>query len=658
MAVATLCTSVVAPAGAQEGGGDPSAGPGANVPQTTRITRPKKPPPVNLVVTVGQENVVRNGVTVPVHVVLDNTGDAVKGDLELRDMRGKVTRMPYELPRGAHKEYTLFAPMTVDVGSEIGASAELLVFGGRKELARAVLTPTYPDVPVLISCTGDGAGLQFLSDQRAFRVSHRAPKDMPREWAAFRPASVVAVNGRAWTEMDEQQRRSLRTWVEQGGRAILCGELTTEWRDPDGLSIAGIVPREMASLPALPSLAPWSGRPFRTRAGTVLTLSGPLQPGARVLFREGQQPVVVARRCLEGRVIWLGFDAFRETFRAWEGFENFWRRAVVAARAEGEAGRGVHSLDEVDDARAAAAALPRLPVPPLPAIIGFGVAYALIFGPLNIWMLRRLRRTVKAWLFTPALAVGMTFIALVAGQSWGSARTVLNSVSVIHAAAGSRTASEESLIGLFSPTNRAFDLTVDDSAPTFEDLGGVDPQEGPGPGLGWPDQQADGESSWNAVALQLFSVRRLQLRRPIDLSGVFEANLRRSVKGGKLGFGGTVRNGTSLTLKTAYLWYSGRYYWVGDLAPGQQLTVNSKGWSEKLLEQVGNGARPGGLLENQRFQDRFRQLWSSAGDSLLPDSARDGLWLVARVQDHAGGLQVSDVPYSNRAALVLLRCDP
>jgi hypothetical protein len=639
----------------------------ANAPIPTR-KKPPKPPPVNMVVEVGRENRARRDRISPIRVVLDNNDRALKGRLEVRDFRGNVTETPVELPRQAHKEYLLFALLSTDSDHPQAASAEILLLEGRRVVARQTLAPKYPDEVLVLSATGDGSGLQFLSEQgkyrlpgegRGFLVSHVSPRDLPRQWPGYEPADVVALNGRAWTEMDDTQRRAFRIWVERGGHAILCGESTMEWRDPEAQALAGVIPRKLVSLRSLDCVAPWGGLPYQARAGALLTVSGPLTPGSTPVFRdsasEHEDALIVTRAAFLGRVLWIGFDPFRETLRDWDGYAGFWRRALRHAMMNPDTPPVIPPLDQSEEARAAASALPRLPAPPLAAILVFGVFYAIIFGPVNIWVLRRLRRTVRSWLFTPALALGMTLVALGVGQSWGNARTVVSSLSLLLATDGSRSALEQNLTGLFSPTNRAFDLVQDDPAPGLHDRGPADPQDpGPAMDLGWPDHQKDGVATWDQVALQLYSTRLLDLTRPRDLAGSMDLRLRVDRASGAVTVAGIVRNGTNLLLKDAYLTCSGRYYWLGDLSPGDQQDVETRGWSRAFPQRAVAAAPVGELQENQSFRENVQKLWRDARTLLIPQSS-SSVWLVARCADYRGGLEVAGLSYNNRAGLLLVQ---
>jgi hypothetical protein len=646
-----------------------------------------KPPPVSMAVSVGRRNFAVAGLPVGISVVLDNnSGRPISGRIELSDLGRMRTETPIELARGAHKIYTLYAPL-VPPDSLFGrtTTAEVRLIAGTSVLARQAVSPSFLQNELLIlSATGDGDGLQFLSRENNFVpvdgprrtiVEHLSPSDLPRDWSGYRPAQLVVLNGRAWTSMDDQQRRALRLWVDDGGRAILAGESTSEWRDPDGASLAGVLPRRISSAGELAFLTRWGKAPFRPSAGGVLTVSGPTSPGGHVLETGPAGPLIVLRRRVSGCVLWLGFDPFRIGLREWAGSAQFWQAAIqTVRRARPELAAA--TLSDNQHARAAAEALPRLPVPPMPVLIGFGVAYALVFGPVNIWVLRRMRRTVRSWLFMPALALALTLLVLAVGQTWGSARTVISTLTLLQTTAGSRSAREACLMGIFSPTNRAFDLALDDTGGRIWDTStqrAALEEAFPDPGaagvaaaaamagtpagtlFGWPRGQVDGLLRWRSVALQLFSVRTLEAHRPADLAGAFECE----PAAGEIR---SIRNGTGLVLDSCYLTSGGRVKWIGALPPGKAMRVDKLAWEKPPAGPYGLEARrdvgaesAGTSQEEETFGKAVSQLWNGGPGAFAGSDQPMGLWLVGRSGGYRGGLEVEGTGLTNRATLILVR---
>jgi hypothetical protein len=157
----------------------------------------------------------------------------------------------------------------------------------------------------------------------------------------------------------------------------------------------------------------------------------------------------------------------------------------------------------------------------------------------------------------------------------------------------------------------------------------------------------EGTVTWDQVALQLFAVRRLEHVRPRDLGGAFTLDL-------QPGGSGTVTNGTTLPVRGAYLTRGGRYCWLGELKPGASRTVKAAEWQKKLSQRLPDKPTAGEVHEAITFREKFDHLWSGARDLLEPTTSKE-TWLVAEVEGFTGGMQVAEVPFNNRAALVLVR---
>jgi hypothetical protein len=214
---------------------------------------------------------------------------------------------------------------------------------------------------------------------------------------------------------------------------------------------------------------------------------------------------------------------------------------------------------------------------------------------------------------------------------------------------GSRTGYEQGMTGLFSPTNRSFDLGLDDPAPVLTDQGsGQAGEVEQGVDLSWPRHQNEGAVRWDSVALQLFATRVLRSSRPRDLGKGITVSLNADGSG-------TVENGSRLGLRGAYLCRGKSFYWLGELKPGARAAVRTAGWSRKLGHTLEGSAGEARLQENRVFRDSFDQVWAKAHEDLLTDVARRDGWLIAECADFNGGLQVADIPYNNRAGLLVLR---
>ncbi|MBI3910366.1 MAG: hypothetical protein HY320_05465 [Armatimonadetes bacterium] len=634
------------------------------------------PAAVQASVEVGVGGRVRADVPIPVAVTLTNTGEAITdGRIEVASGEQR-TRRAFNLPRQGQKRYLLFVRLPdldyraravpdklqvslYDRGRHLGTQSVPMRFVSQREA-------------LIASLTDEGGGLVFLNQGAQFdygmpsrllyrlRAVHFTPEMAPRTWAEWAPVELLVVTGRAWEQLDAEQRQAIRRWTEQGGLLVACADLLTQWRDAEGARLLPLNPTALRSARSLPDLggliqAPLD--PAYLELPLTLVVGRP-RPGAERLLEVGGETLLARAPRVAGACLYLGFDPFQPALREWPGYEPFWRGLLHRLLAEPLPGSAIGWLDDHYEARDAASSLPPLRAPPEAVLVAFAVAYAAIFGPLNIWMLRRLRRTVRAWLFMPALALGMALVALVVGQSWGQARSLVNAVCVLETQSGARTAVGQTLAGIFSPTSRAFDVVVEDPASRFDPLedattASMVPSGPTAPP--WPDTEDDREALYERQPLLQYSLRLLRVRRVADLGAGVEVTLS--------GRTGRVYNGTEFTLRRGYLYLpaperfrSARVerYPLPDLVPGESVVLRADRW-QPWAAPGATAVLPPSADERQAFHTRFQFLRENTPHTLLRLDRQMHGWLVAEAAAASTGLRVAGVPTVNQSVLILVR---
>jgi hypothetical protein len=631
----------------------------------------------------------RRGHWAPIRVTVGNVREPIEGLLELE--QDQTTATPVTLVPGGTKRYTLY--FLIQTVNEFAPqfTLEVRLRQGRRVLAAqtARLQLVDPGSRLLLTATGDSTGLQALhgvalgdlgwkvpeagsegADRResdrvaspglptagapiaegVAHVAHHTPGELPDRWNGYQAADLLVLTGAAWSALGPPQRQAVRRWIESGGRAILCGDQPRDWSGPDarqlivdgGLRIADLGKEELIS----------NGQP-RDAGSTAIR----------------DAPSTVSRAGF-GIVEWVGFDPFRSTVRLAPGYRRLWRKLIARASGTRSERAALSDLLDVPGATRGAAELPRVPAPSRAVLVAIAVAYALIFGPVNIRILRRLRRTVKAWLFLPSLAVLMTVVLVTMGQSWGRSHALMNRVTVTEAMSGAATGWENNLMGLFSPTNLALNVEIGDPSvalrPEESDTQRRDP--GTGAGLpptypsGYPGAAADtrapntalnpvlqleDRSRWERLPLTLWSVQYQTFRRPIDLDGSVSLALRERVRDRPAG---EVRNGTSHALTHAYLQYHGRRFVLGTLPPGASRPIGPDGWVRRLAARASGGVAPGSSRS-----EAFAELYGDAPVLLRAGSRGHEAVLVAETPDLRVPVTVEGVPERRRAGLLLVR---
>jgi hypothetical protein len=656
-----------------------------------------------LQVEAGLDGKIHPGRWAPVRVIATNGGQPVVGRLELM-LPGARTALPLELPTAAKKQIeTVLIPQltytTYGVSPDQAAASlregALHGSGGREIAGAQVPIKLLPDSSrLLVVCAQGGAGesgsLRFLDglplgetgwsmplgQQAQFQnastvTAHVPPAGMPSDWAGLDAADLLVIRDAAWQQLAPRQRRAVRQWTEMGGRLLLCGEDPTGFADPDGRLLLPIEPtgaRPRAQLTALPL----PGRePIRGPIGSrVMTVGARARPDALVVLKEAGSPVVVLRSAGFGGVLWVGFDPFRVPPGTQAGRQALWSFLIAHATGAETTEAAFQDLADVPAASEPAKRLPHFPTPSRWTLGAFGLVYVLVFGPLNIWLLRRLRRTVRAWLFMPAVAVIMAAAVLGVGTAWGQARVVFHEITLLETMAGSGTAREQCLAVLFSPTNRAFAMEIDDPAPrvrflpeggTAEDstpaggqaYPGYRPADGPLPQM--PDVRDGDLSRWDRIPLTLWTRQPIQADLATDLGGSVRVELDERLAG-------RVVNDTPLLLRDAYLQFHGWRQPLGELTPGGTRTVTPSGWhrSRRLSTYSGSGSSGQDMPAGGGMEASGGDLFAEAGSLLRTSAARPEVVLVARAPAVAPPIQIPGVTRSpvegmGEGALFLVR---
>lgn len=663
----------------------------------------------------------RAGCWAPVRVTISGLTEPIDGQIEIevddgsgttavrmgyvREVAAPVrTARPVSIVPGGAKRFSLqIVPGTIYISGAlpIAVTARLRHRGRVVATGRGSLRLLPIGSRLLVTATGEPAGLQGW-DGRArrdlgwaapaepedpsvaepiVRVAHVAPESLPEVWSGYDAADLVVIRGPAWLRMSDRQRRALRRWVEGGGRALLCGEQAGEWRDAEARLL---LPGTLADR-ALPA-SELMGESALGRSGQIAAATIEPRASARPFLRaggaaDGPLPVVGCSAPTGfGVALWMGIDPFRDEARRGGAL---WRRLVAEATGAPVSPSRVVSLADNPTAKELANTLPRLPAPSRGLLGSIAVAYILIFGPLNIRILRLLSRGPVAWLFLPALALVMTAVLLLIGRSWGQSRALLNRVSVVEVMSGAATGHEQGLNGLFSPTNALYTVAIEDPAVLLDLRGeqaattyGATPMAYGGVGgtpYGPPTAQAadparpnlraglmptlqlEESSRWESLPLALWTLQNQAYDRLTDLGGGVTVSLTRRSGGHPAG---TVRNETPFRLARAYLQFEGYRLSLGDIAPGQARGVPHVGWARRRLADSGLPA-PGSYLPapgtGSREPGASSALYEQAIVLLRAGGREHEALLVAEAPELMAKVTIGGVTEVRHAVLLLVR---
>ncbi|MGH2543446.1 MAG: hypothetical protein ACRDIB_11635, partial [Ardenticatenaceae bacterium] len=192
----------------------------------------------------------------------------------------------------------------------------------------------------------------------------------------------------------------------------------------------------------------------------------PLEGGATVRWNQESLPLVVEREVGGGAIFWLALDPSLTPFDAWAGADEFWL-ALVGDRTAypRDMPPDISRRQMVNEQLYYALQnLPSLDLPSLRLLAPLLAVYILVVGPLNFFLLRRMRRLELAWMTIPAVTLLFSVGAYGLGYRLRGSDVILNQVAVVQGVPGGEGGYVRSVIGVFSPARRNYDLAVGNEA--------------------------------------------------------------------------------------------------------------------------------------------------------------------------------------------------
>jgi hypothetical protein len=517
----------------------------------------------------GFDGLYKSAAPVPVIITARNDGPPLDG--ELRVITGGsagagalVYSAPVSLPTGSDKRIPLVVhlpafqgPLVVQLvsGEEVigEVTANRLSLAGADTLLYGVVTP-------------DPGGLAFLETIPGGRgdaaVAFLDLSDLPDVSSAWNALDVLVLDDTDTSRLTAGQSASLRAWIESGGQFVVTG-------GPGGpttaAGVADLLPVTITgteSVADLPALSAFAGEPFAAPGPYVVT-RGELVDGESLIDQDGL-PLLAYRPFGRGGVTFLALDPNLAPLAGWPGNDALWSAIAGAAGALPPWAGGVN-----DNYAAAQAVsyIPGLRLPSIGQLFLFLAAYTVIIGPVNFLVLRRLKRRELAWITIPALVLLFSAITFLTGFRTRGATPTLNVMSVAFGSVEAERLRTQSVVGLYSPRRGQYDVILPYDSTAFP----IDQSFSQGVAAGNLDaivRAADlmlrgVRTDTSEVAA--FIVESHRPRPPISATAELAAEDNRVAV--------TVRNDAAQTLENGVIIYGEKVTGLGDLAPGQERTV-------------------------------------------------------------------------------------
>ena len=531
---------------------------------------------ITLDVAVGFDSIYKGEYWLPVEVTAANTGPAVEGYVEINVPRGagsapSTFRSPISLPTQSNKRVTLY--IKLDNGA---SNIDLALRQNDGTLVADVNSGTLSRITdsshlLYAVVSPDAAEFTFLERIPGSRsnasVAFLTLEDLPETAVAWNALDVLIFNDADTSQLTSEQRTAMEVWLHNGGQLIVTGG--ANWQKT-AVALSDLLPVTIdgsRSVEDLPGLRERIGIPFRDPGPYVVATSS-LRSG-ELIFRQDDLPLLARQSIGRGSVYFLALDPRLAPLLDWDGSEAIW--AAIASRVP--LGNSWSSGPQnVYAATEAVSSLPSLTLPSILQLLAFLLVYTIVVGPLNYWVLKRRNQLERAWVTIPVLVIIFSGVTYFTGFQLRGNDTIINQLSVAYSQADGEQADVYSLLGLYSPQRKNYDLTLPAGTlarPYTQDFGvsfGSDE-----PDIGSITYGNDVTISDVRVDIGQVTVFLAESARPaVDISG--SATL--TLEGNSLVLAMDILNNSDVTLETASVLLGNTAVAIGDILPNDRTAVS------------------------------------------------------------------------------------
>jgi hypothetical protein len=319
------------------------------------------------------------------------------------------------------------------------------------------------------------------------------PENLPDRVEGYETIDGIILNTRRFYELSTDQREALAEWVISGGSVIVWlgddparfqGSFLTGSVDGSGMESQSAI-TEMPVRTTIQVLRTVPGFSGRTDVIGDFPVTYAPQESARTLFAEGNVPVLQHLTYGRGDILLSGLDLAALKTANPTGLDQYMGFMMGYLMSTNDAmlplikysmtGYPAWRGDPYDQTyveRSEYNVLSRIDnalqseqltaLPPLSAIATFLIIYIIVVGPINYFVLLKMRRREWLWYTIPLV---VTFFIIVS-YSWAlgtkGSRLLLTRVNVVDSFPGQETAWESSYFGLFSPVGRRYRVELTD----------------------------------------------------------------------------------------------------------------------------------------------------------------------------------------------------
>lgn len=410
------------------------------------------------------------GEWLPVWVELENQGADVDGEVrvEVQSSQGTLVYMvPVSLPSGSRKLTPVYVlpnnfsrelvVKLVSKGKTLASSTTAVKPQANVSFFAGLVAPQRGALNLL-------GGIKPPGQERPKILVDLQTDDLPERAEALNSFDVLVFNDVDTSELSPGQKDALGRWVLQGGHLIIgggAGAQQTLSGFPEFL--VPLIPENTSEISGADAvgLSKYAQTEPILASGPFVIARGRLAEKSAVLAGNDDTPLVIAQEIGSGIVHFISLDLAAAPFNGWTGCQDFWETIIGPRGGYPENMPFDMSLRQfrANSLFYSLSNIPSLDLPSIKAILILLVIYVLFIGPVNYLILRRMRKLHLAWVTIPAVTAFFALGTFGLGYTMRGNDLILNKIALIQLDS-SGNASVTSYMGLFSPRQQAYEITV------------------------------------------------------------------------------------------------------------------------------------------------------------------------------------------------------
>lgn len=536
---------------------------------------------------IGFNKVYRTGFTTPVTITLENNKKDIDGEIQIEipssaGPMGVETVNIYSIninhPKNTTKKYTMNIPIPASL-----LTTKLRIVEGKKILhehymridmgiaENVMLAGVLSDNPANLSYM-NGFTFKALQGSNSMKMADLSEESFPEDLEVLNGFNAIIINDYDSSKLDEEQYKTLKRWVNQGGILILGtgpngGKTLSVFKDDFMTGEKGSLIKVSAK-----GMGALAGDGF---AETIEVLDIKAKGGEALISENGINIVQQIGKG-KGRILLLSFDMGLEPISSWK-LNRYFMEALVQRAAppiySGEYFEKYMAMERGYEHRIDRALrnIPEIPLPGYKTIIILFAIYILLAAPVSYIILKKRDKRELVWAVVPALSIVFTVFIYFVGFGTRLTGPIFNKISVIYGD-GTGELTSRSFGGVFTPNK--MDLKVEGAGGTK-----IRPLMSQGYSgrsyTNWEDKRVETKitvapkASVEFYDIGVWSMKTLALDNAEDMEG----SIKSEISYADSGFTGSIENSAGFDLEDCYIISSYQYMHIGDIKSGEKKEV-------------------------------------------------------------------------------------